>query len=172
MAWIWLWLCATFGGWALWPLIKQGQIKTSMLLLLFAAGLYIQLGGLKQSLEEHAIQQKAAELAGKLNQENGVEALISSLKQIAESRQNDAQAWYWLGRMHMRAGQTKKAKLALIKAHKLAPEAAVVTFHYAMAITADNQGKCNKQCIDLLKKIDKDPQLKPVVDLWLQRVIQ
>ena len=156
------------GVWALWPMRLNARSKLGAMVLAAAFAIYGVLGGYKQVIADEGLQREAAHLAEQMQTPEGLDLLLSQLKQRANEQPDDVQAWYWLGRIYMRSGQLKEAREALAHAYVLAPKISLVVYHYALALIAENQGQINKESKGLLLKLKQDPSFAKIVDQWLQ----
>ncbi len=159
-------------AWALLP-VWQEKLKLHCCFLFgLAIALYVILGGYSKLRQADQLKNQAKQLSQELKTSQGIKSTIATFQTLAVKNKTDPQAWYWLGRMHMRANDSKSAAMALEKAYALAPDLPIIAYHYAVArITASN-GKIDDKSQQLLTSIAKIPAFSRLVTPWLQHAIQ
>jgi cytochrome c-type biogenesis protein CcmH len=151
----------------LWPIVldKALALKTKLVIsvllgLSFPALIYIfyQQWGSYQQVKAYQLQQKQIAQAEQIRQQLGsITAIVNKLEQRVKHTPNDAQAWYWLGRLYLNMRRFPKAEQALANAYQLQPQQVNTMLAYVQAIML-NQHKLTKPAVEI---IDATLSLQP-----------
>jgi cytochrome c-type biogenesis protein CcmH len=170
MMWLWtFFLGILLVAGAMMPLWRAGYFKISLLCACLAFAIYGYLGALPKLYEKSDLQNQTQKMVQRLQNEQGQAEVLSQLKMIVDNNPDDAQGWYWLGRMAMGAGKSQLALASLQKAHLLAPDLPVVSYYYALSYANEHGGTLDKYIIEMLTELLKTtPEQTNVLALLAQ----
>lgn len=112
-----------------------------LVLLVMSVGLYLQLGAWREVKVWHETSARLAELSNRILverdanvTEQDLQAFILALRTKLQSDGEDYRGWLLLGRLLLDGQDPESALQALDKAHRLAPDPALVVVPYAQAL--------------------------------------
>jgi cytochrome c-type biogenesis protein CcmH len=129
--------------WALRPLWKMGMKLCFVVMVILLLAMYGFLGGGQQLVKQMRLQTASSDMAASLQNPKGQDKVLAQLAKVASAHPDDAQGWYWLGRMQQRVGKVHEAGVSLAKAYALMPDHDVIGYHYAQALFMDAGERLN-----------------------------
>lgn len=140
--------------------------KRYWLLVPVTAVLYFAFGSPRAQMDHLMLSKHVQTLAKSIKTPKGQIELLHRLDALVLEHPQDAQAWYWLGRVYFSTNQYALAEKAFGRAHALAPELPLVSYELAQASYFASGQLLNKEARDLLQSLlAQDPYNKHVLNL-------